>query len=107
MRAIKKLFAGATTVVALASMSACGSNSNALEDSTAMTYCERLAKNSADYGFEKSLWDTDFGSEDGNTVVYFRNAKLGNAFGGQQSINIKCVVGGTNSAPELVDFSSF
>jgi hypothetical protein len=80
---------------------------NKLEDSYALTYCDNLAKDNADYGWQKSLGDTSFEHNGDNIEVIFRNAKLGNALGGQRQVNIKCVVNGTKDDINLVSFDSF
>ena len=78
----------------------------ALEDSTALVFCENLAEDNAEYGWKKSLFDTSFEHEDGNVAVIFRNSRLGNAMGGEQLVDVKCVVSGTDNEPSLVSFDA-
>lgn len=102
---LRKIFAAAIALASLVGMAGCGaSGSSALSDSNALVFCKRLAKENAEYGWEESLADTSFEHENGNVVVIFRNSKLGNAFGGQQRVDVQCVVSGTNDAPKFVSF---
>lgn len=87
--------------------SSSNSTNDELTDAHALTFCENLADENAEYGFEKSLSDTSFEHDDGNVVVVFRNAKLGNQNGAQQQVNIKCTVSGTDAKPHLESFDSF
>lgn len=78
-----------------------------LTEGTALSFCEDLAKNNAEYGFKKSLSDTSFEHVGSNVVVIFQNAKLGNAMGAEQNVNIKCTVSGTDNKPHLESFDAF
>lgn len=78
-----------------------------LTEGTALAFCEDLAKDNADYGFKKSLANTSFEHVGSKVVVVFQNAKLGNAMGAQQNVNVKCTVSGTDNKPHLESFDAF
>lgn len=77
-----------------------------LRPSTALVACKRAAKTRAPYGFDYSVMHTSYEVHDDSIEYVFRDAKIGNAFGGEMTADVYCEVTGTDSSPTVSVFDT-
>lgn len=78
------------------------SSSTHSSDTDALVACKRYANAKFPYGFEYSVWDTQIAQVGGNTRVVFHDAKIGNAYGAERTVQVHCTYGGGS----VIDFSA-
>ena len=77
-----------------------------LKPDSALVACKRAAKTRAPYGFDYSVMHTSYEVHDDSIEYVFRDAKIGNAFGGEMTADVYCEVTGTDSAPTVSVFDT-